>query len=900
MMRLRVTDHEPTANRSVDAPQATDHRAATVLVVDDQEENLEVTTAVLATEGFQAVWARTGREALALATAQPDLIILDVHLPDLDGFEVCRRLKSRPATAAIPVLCLSGVYRRTEDRVRGLDGGADGYLTKPAAPEELLATTRALLRQRAEAGRAGARAQATTQALAQVSRHLAGEFDPAQTAHATVTTVQRLFGVRRTAFYAVDPSGGALTCVAAAGDDDPGTRLGQAVRGVETAAAHVVLRGGSLASADVLADPWIALGDPLREDLRTAGYGALAGVPLTCHGEVLGVLALADRPGRVFTAEDLGLLAAFADQAALALQNARLYQRAEARAEKLTTLSALTRLITSAADSEQVFDSVARAAVMLLGARAARVWGDDPAHHVLRPCGSFALDPTLGQLMTDVEAVAYGQGMVGRIFASRAPAYLADAQQDPRWQNRRLVTEGGLHAYAGIPLIAGERTVGVLSVLFGERRELAPEEKTLLRLLADQAAIVIERTRLFEDLKTSYEELERTQTQLVQAQKMEAVGQLAGGVAHDFNNLLTVIAGRCELLLRRLAADGPQRRDVTLIQETAGRAGVLTRQLLAFSQKGICEPEVLNLNAVLPDLTALLRRMIGEHIDLVFEPDPDVGWITTDPVQLEQVIINLVVNARDAMPSGGRLVLGTRNVEVGAPAAHHAGIDAGAYVQLSVQDTGTGMDAATRARIFEPFFTTKGPGKGTGLGLAVVSRIVEQSAGHIEVDSAPGRGTTFTIHFPRVEKPHGTVGQDLAAGPARGTEVILMVEDDDGVRALAREGLESYGYTVLEARHAAEALAIAERDRRPIQLLITDVVMPDRGGPQLAARLTAQRPEMSVLYVSGYPGDALVETWRSDPAVAFLPKPFTPAGLARKVRDLLGPAASTAPQESRP
>ena len=299
--------------------------------------------------------------------------------------------------------------------------------------------------------------------------------------------------------------------------------------------------------------------------------------------------------------------------------------------------------------------------------------------------------------------------------------------------------------------------------------------------------------------------------------------------------------------------------------------------------------------------------MIGEHIDLVFDPDPDVGWITTDPVQLEQVIINLVVNARDAMPSGGRLVLGTRNVEVGAAAAHPAGIDAGSYVTLAVRDTGTGMDAATRARIFEPFFTTKGPGKGTGLGLAVVARIVEQSGGRIEVDSAPGSGTTFKIYFPRVEGRERLAPRGPAAPPARGTEVVLVVEDDDGVRALAREGLESYGYTVLEARRAADAMAIIEQDNGSVQVLVTDVVMPEHNGRQLAEQLATRRPDITVLYMSGYQAEARVAQRHADPGVAFLQKPFTPAGLARKVREILdartgqtgsGPASSRTPQEN--
>jgi PAS domain S-box-containing protein len=384
------------------------------------------------------------------------------------------------------------------------------------------------------------------------------------------------------------------------------------------------------------------------------------------------------------------------------------------------------------------------------------------------------------------------------------------------------------------------------------------------------------------------------EAQLRQAQKMEAVGRLAGGVAHDFNNLLTVITGRSQLLLLKLPPESPLRRDVELVEETAHRASALTRQLLAFSRKQILQPRVVELNEVVRGMEAMLGRLIGEDIALATRLDPEAGCVRADPAQLEQVLVNLVVNARDAMPLGGQLTLETRAVDLDeAFARQHVGIRPGPHVRLLVRDTGVGMDAVTKAHLFEPFFTTKGPGKGTGLGLATVYGIVTQSGGAIRVDSEPGQGATFTIDLPRAEAPvDARVDRPAARAVPQGSETVLLVEDEAEVRGLARDILHGQGYTVLEAANGDEALRIGRRHRGPIHLLVTDVVMPQMGGRELATRLTTVRRETKVLYMSGYTDDAVLRQDAAATATAFLEKPFTAESLAAKVREVLDAATA--------
>ncbi|HVT08481.1 MAG TPA: PAS domain S-box protein [Polyangia bacterium] len=384
-------------------------------------------------------------------------------------------------------------------------------------------------------------------------------------------------------------------------------------------------------------------------------------------------------------------------------------------------------------------------------------------------------------------------------------------------------------------------------------------------------------------------ELRRTEEQLRQAQKMEAVGNLAGGIAHDFNNVLSVVLSFAVMILDKLKPSDPMRAEVEEIRKAGLRATQLTRQLLAFGRKQVLQPAVLEVNQVLTDLELMLRRVLGEDVELAIVRSPDAGKVHVDPGQLEQVIMNLIVNARDAMPNGGSLTIETGSLEVEkAGAVEHVGVLPGSYVMIAVSDTGVGMDPATKARAFEPFFTTKEKGKGTGLGLSTAYGIVQQSGGYISIYSEPGRGSTFKIYLPRTDRVEaGAPGTRHPAVTLKGTETVLIVEDEPPVRNIMRTILRQNGYQVLEAENGGEAFLLCEQTPDPIHLLITDVVMPRMNGRQVAERLNKLRPEMKVLYVSGYTENALGQQGVVDRSIAFLPKPILPDALLRKVRDVL-------------
>jgi len=455
-----------------------------------------------------------------------------------------------------------------------------------------------------------------------------------------------------------------------------------------------------------------------------------------------------------------------------------------------------------------------------------------------------------------------------------------------------------LRRFLGVPILSGTQVVGMIGV--ANRPDVyTGEQQNKIEILTRAAGILFD----------SYQHQQREgalEQQLRQAQKVEAIGRLAGGVAHDFNNILTTILGYSELMLTRIKPDDSLRANIEEIRKAAERAAALTRQLLAFSRKQILEPKVVNLNDTLKDLSTMLRRMIGEDIELTTIGAPDLGRVKVDPSQIEQVIINLAINARDAMPQGGKLKIEAANVVLDETyAAEHEGVAPGKYVVLTISDTGTGMSAEVRARIFEPFFTTKEVGKGTGLGLATCYGIVKQSGGHISVDSEPGHGTTFTIHLPQLEgaatvRPKRDESDDLP----HGKETVLLVEDEPSLLKLASLILQELGYTVLEASNGREALRIAkERNGQGVDLVLTDVVMPQMGGKELADQIHAAHPEIKVLFSSGYTVNTIVHHGVLDDGVAFLNKPYTRDVLARKVREVLdrpkpGNAASTAAPSS--
>ena len=398
---------------------------------------------------------------------------------------------------------------------------------------------------------------------------------------------------------------------------------------------------------------------------------------------------------------------------------------------------------------------------------------------------------------------------------------------------------------------------------------------------------------------TEHVEMER---QFLQAQKMEAVGRLAGGIAHDFNNMLAVILGYAELMMQKLDPQGPLHRNADAVHKAAERAAALTLQLLAFSRKQIVQPEVININTVIKEIEKMLARLLGEDIEQIVFLGSDVGNIRADRSQIQQIIMNLAVNARDAMPSGGKLVLETDNVLLDpGDLARHPDVLPGSYVMLRVSDNGVGMDEATQTCIFEPFFTTKDPGKGTGLGLSTVYGIVRQSGGQVTVHSEPGQGTTFTVYLPCVSEPPTAVEKEgVGSETGKGSETILLVEDDEMLRKLLCESLRVSGYQVIEARNGREALASRELERGPLHLLLTDVVMPLMGGPELARMLLPAHPRMKILYMSGYTDDAIIHHGVLDRTVHLVEKPFAPRELLQRVRRILDQPDSVSPDRPPP
>jgi hypothetical protein len=434
-------------------------------------------------------------------------------------------------------------------------------------------------------------------------------------------------------------------------------------------------------------------------------------------------------------------------------------------------------------------------------------------------------------------------------------------------------------------LAGGEaRIIGIGREVEGRRRD-----GSVFPLDLAVAEFRVGAARAFAGIAHDLTERKRLEEQLRHAQKMEAVGRLAGGVAHDFNNLLGVITGYSELAGRSLDPDHPGRRRIAEVLKAAERAAGLTRQLLAFSRKQSLSPKVVDLSALVQDLERMLRRLIGEDVELVVRLAPGLRAVRVDPGQMDQVVMNLAVNARDAMPRGGRLTLAT--AEVGAEelqAAAHWGVAPGRYLRLTIEDTGHGMDDETRARLFEPFFTTKPAGEGTGLGLATVYGIVKQSGGHILVDSSVGSGTRFSIYLPSIAEVPDAPAESPAA-PARGGETILLVEDQEALREVTRQSLEDLGYRVLAAEDAEAGLALATEHPGEIDLLLTDVVMPGTSGPELAARIAGDWPGTRVLFMSGYTSDVLGRHGVLDPGTQLVEKPFTQRELAHRVRAALSP-----------
>jgi GAF domain-containing protein/CheY-like chemotaxis protein len=801
-----------------------------------------------------------------------------MHPPDMEN-----AVRQRPdrAVLAVPLVRqrqIVGVLNVT-DRAGRRFGPEEMRLAETLADHAALALENARLFEETERRRRAA------EMLAEVARLTSESLEPHEVAQRTVDHLRRLFNSRLAALYRRVPHTDDLVLVAAAGDPDVWNR--ELPDG--TGAVGRALRDRRpVASADVLTDPRIALRADARARVQRSGCRAILAMPLLGHHGAEGALAVGDGMGRTFDGDDIQLAQLFADQVTLALANADLFEEAQARLSRMRRLAQLSHLVTSSLEFQQVLEFVIEAALDLLRTDLASVWILDEATGVARLAAQRegAGPPPAQPPVTEVHV---GQGPLGWVLERRQTRQSPDLLDEPGLPNREWAQAHGYVSQLAVPLVAGERAIGVLVVLTRERREFGREDEELLEIFAAKAASALENANLYRRTQEAHAELSRTQEQLAQSQKMEAVGRLAGGIAHDFNNLLTVISGRTQLLLSDLWSGDPLRRHVELVLKTTERASALTHQLLAFSRKQVLRPSVLDLNAIVSSMGAMLRRLIGEDVSFVTVLDPALGRCKADPSQIEQVILNLAVNARDAMPKGGRLTIETGNAELDAGyVAWRDSPPPGRYVMLAVTDTGCGMEPAVRDRIFEPFFTTKERGKGTGLGLSTVYGIIKQSEGGIYVYSEPGLGSTFKIFLPRVEEalPILETG-DPRGGLPRGSETVLLVEDEDEVRALAREILEESGYTVLEASRGSEALELSRAHDGKIDLLVTDVVMPAMSGPEVAERLAGTRPDTRVIFMSGYTDDAIAHHGTLAAGTAYLEKPFTPDDLARKVREVL-------------
>ncbi|MGQ0810454.1 MAG: PAS domain S-box protein, partial [Nitrospiraceae bacterium] len=558
-------------------------------------------------------------------------------------------------------------------------------------------------------------------------------------------------------------------------------------------------------------------------------------------------------------------------------------KRAERR---LASQYAVTRVLVEAADLQEAGPRILQTICETLEWELGAFWCVDKQADVLR-CLDIWRAPTLEAddfiAATRERSFSMGTGLPGRIWGNGKPVWVSDVVVDQNFPRASVAAKVGLHGAFGFPILVGGDVVGVIELFSRQVRE---PDQDLLRMVADIGLKIGQ----FRERTRAEEALHHTEARLRQSQKMEAVGRLAGGVAHDFNNLLTVIRGYSELILNRLSQADPMRKEMEEVKKASDRAAGLTSQLLAFSRRQYITPKIVDLNAVVSNVDGMLRRLVGEDIiELCAVLDPDLGRIKADPGQIEQVIMNLAVNARDAMPGGGRLTIETRNVTVTERiGALPSIVEPGSYVMLMVKDTGCGMEEDTQSHLFEPFFTTKEKGKGTGLGLSTVYGIVRQNSGSISVESALGLGTTFKMYFPQVGDPATEADSAaLTLDRIRGHETVLLVEDEPGVRGLVHETLRLQGYAVLEARHGIEALLTGAKHMGPIHLLLTDVVMPQMSGPEVAEKLSSVRPDLKVLYMSGYPDHPVFSRDGIKTDRAFLQKPFTTYTLIQKVREVL-------------
>jgi two-component system, cell cycle sensor histidine kinase and response regulator CckA len=956
---------------------------ATILIVDNEATSRAFMVTPLRHQGHRLVEAANGREGLdAVRAHRPDLVITDVLMPVMDGYEFVKQLRLDPATRTIPVVVSTSYYGEREATALALSGGVADVLTKPVKSAEVLQIVGRVLSGESETKMLPDTSPATIdpdqirslsdelaatvnelnltngrlRAVVEIGLTLASERDSDRRLQSVCTAARDLFGATYATLGTVDLDDRTVLRLVTSGlDATDWMQIGDSVSGV----LGTVLSGRRPVRAD---NPG---GDPIRLHLpaRHPEVQAFLATAIASPGHVYGWICLVRNDGRSFTEDDEHLIEG------LSAQVGRIYELEHEVLERQLVESSLRHernraqgyldmadVILVALDMDGRITLINRKGCDLLGRTKQELVGRNPIetcvpdrvreftqkklptllagdlpvmeNPIVSRSGEERLIEWRNTMLHDDNGHVIGTLSSGNDITERTRTLEAVRTAEERMRFALQSADVGiwdmdyatgvlrwsatLEAHYGlqrgtfggtlaafVERIHPEDRGAVLETLENAKRtgnDFSIPHRSLwpdgtVRWLNCDGRIHLENGEPLRGVGISLDVTERRtlEEQYQQAQKMEAIGRLAGGVAHDFNNLLTVILGYCDLVLDELDPDDPRQVDMSEIKRAGASATGLTRQLLAFSRKEIIEPTLLDLNVVVAEMRAMLGRLIEEDVNVVLGLPTELALIKADRGQVEQIVMNLALNARDAMPGGGTLTIATANVDLDEQYARtHLDVTPGPYVMLTVTDTGTGMTPQVQARVFEPFFTTKEAGTGTGLGLATVHGIAARNGGSVHVLSEVGRGTSFQVYFPRANADEAAINTPPPVTRSRaGGQTVLIVEDADGLRELARRLLQRQGYTVIVAANADEAFR--QFDRHPsIDVLLTDVVMPGLSGPELARQLLERRPSLRTVYMSGYTKEAIVQHGVLDPGIAFLHKPFTSETLGQKIREVLG------------